>query len=149
MLHLHFLKQRRYFRYKIKIIFKQLGLKHSIEIFGYLITFLNRIHRYMKATLKIVSYLSDIWYIHILIIFIVILSKLEIDLLCEEELKEEVHQFGIFFLLDIVISEHHHTTANYQLSSTFLMLIDCTDWPITRIGQRTRSQNRICRVCNC
>jgi hypothetical protein len=149
MLHLHFLKQRRYFRYKIKIIFKQLGLKHSIKILGYFIAFLHRIQRYMKAALKTICYLSDIWNIHILIVFIVILSKLEIHLLCEKELKEEVHQFGIFFLLNVIVSKHHHTTANYQLSSTFLMLIDCTDWPITRIGQRTRSQNRICRVCNC
>jgi hypothetical protein len=45
----------------------------------------------MKATLEIVSYLSNIRNINILIVLVIIFSKLEINFLTEKELKEEVH----------------------------------------------------------
>lgn len=49
-------------------------------------------------------------------------------------------------MLEVLVSKHHHTTTNYQLSSAFLVLIDSTNRPVTRISQRTRSKDSICRI---
>jgi len=53
MLYFHFLKQGRYFRNKVKIIPKQFCFKHSIKIFRYFITFLNKASNTWKQLLRL------------------------------------------------------------------------------------------------
>ena len=45
----------------------------------------------MEAALEIICYLSNVGYVDILIILVVIFSELEVNFLGEKEFKEEVH----------------------------------------------------------
>ena len=67
----------------------------------------------MEAALKVICDFSDIWYEHIFAVLILILAELEVHFLREEEFKEELHEFAVFFLFEVVISEHGHTAACY------------------------------------
>lgn len=102
----------------------------------------------MEATLQIICYFGNIRNINILIVLVVVFCELKINFLSEEKFKEKVHQLTVFFLLEILVSKHHHTTTNDQLSSAFLMLIDCTNRSIAGISQRARSKDSISWVCN-
>ena len=71
---------------------------------------------YVEATLEVICDFSNIRYVNVLILLIV-LGELEVHLLSEEVLEEKVHQLGVFFLLEIVVSKHRNTSADHQFSS--------------------------------
>lgn len=71
---------------------------------------------YVEATLEVIGDFGNIRHIDILVLLIVF-GELKIHLLCEEVLQEEVHQLGIFFLLEVVVSEHRNTTTDHKFSS--------------------------------
>lgn len=89
----------------------------------------------MEAALEVVGDLSDIGNVDVLV-GLIILDELEVHFLGEEELQEEVHQLGVFLKLEEVVGEHGHTTADHQLSSRLLVLVNCADRPIAGIGKR-------------
>lgn len=66
----------------------------------------------MEATLEVISNLCDIRHVDILAVLVVIFGEFKIHLLGEEEFEEEIHQFGVLLLLEVLISEHHHTSAH-------------------------------------
>ena len=70
----------------------------------------------MEAALEVVSNFSNIRHIDILVLFIVF-SELEVHLLREEIFKEKVHQFSVFLLLEVIVSEHGYTSTNHQLTA--------------------------------
>jgi hypothetical protein len=68
----------------------------------------------VEATLEVVSNFSNIRHIHILVLFVVF-CEFEVHLLREEIFKEKVHQFSVFFLLEVIVGEHGDTSTNNQL----------------------------------
>jgi hypothetical protein len=102
----------------------------------------------METAFKVISDLSNVWNIDILIVLVIIFGKLEVDFLSEKELKEEIHQLAVLLLLEVVIGEHHNTSANDQFSSTFLVLINRTNRSVARVSKRARSEDSIGRVSN-
>ena len=66
----------------------------------------------METAFKVISDLSNIWNIDILIVFVIVFGKLEVNFLSKKEFKEKVHQLAILLLLKIVICEHHNASTN-------------------------------------
>lgn len=66
----------------------------------------------MEAALEVIGDFRNVRHIDVLILFI-ILGELEVHLLREEVFEEEVHQLGILFLLEVVVSEHRDTAAHH------------------------------------
>lgn len=83
---------------------------------------------------------------HILSVLIIVLEELKVDLLGKEIFQKEVHQLSVFLLLEIVITEHHHTPAYYQLTTALLMLIHSADRPVAGISQGSRCQDSIAGI---
>lgn len=96
---------------------------------------------YMEAALKTISNLGNIWNIHILCILIVVFGKLEVHFLSEEEFQEEFHDLCILLLVEVFISKHGDTSAHYQLTSWFLMLINSANRPVARISEWSWGQD--------
>ena len=101
----------------------------------------------MEATFQAIGDLCNIRHMSILWHFIVVLRKLKVHLLGEEKLQKEVHDLRVFLLLEVVICEHHDAATNYELSSRFLVLVNCANGPIAWICQWPRSKNCVCRRC--
>lgn len=78
----------------------------------------------METTLQVVRNLSNVRHVNILISLIIVFWELKVNFLSEEKLQEKVHKLAVLFLLEIVVSEHSNTAADYQFTSTFLMLIN-------------------------
>ena len=89
----------------------------------------------METTLEVVGYLSDIRDIDVLIALVVIFRELEIDLLGEEVLEEEVHQFGVLLLLEIIIVEHGDTAHDDHFSALGV-LVDGSNRAVAGVSQR-------------
>jgi hypothetical protein len=70
----------------------------------------------VEAALEVIGDFGNIRHVDVLVLLIV-LGELEVHLLREEVLQEEVHQLGVFFLLEVVVSEHRDTAADHQFSS--------------------------------
>jgi uncharacterized membrane protein YfhO len=90
----------------------------------------------MEAALQVISNLSNVRHLDILIAFVIILGELEVHLIREEVFEEEVHQFGILFLLEVVVIEHAYAATNNQLASAFLVVVDGTDGTVAGVGER-------------
>ena len=142
MLDFHSLKKSWNLRHHLKIILEQISLKHSIKILRNLLTL-------MKTTLQIITNLRNIRHMSILIPLIVISIELEIHLLSEEIFQKEVHHLLVLLLLEILVREHCHTTADYQLTPAFLVLVHRTYRPVAWVCQRTWSQNSIRWIFDC
>lgn len=65
-----------------------------------------KIKTYMETTFKVISNLSNIRYIDIFIVLVIITREIKINLLTEEVFQEKVHEFTILFLFKVVIIEH-------------------------------------------
>ena len=91
----------------------------------------------METTLQIITNLRNIRHMSILITLIVISIELEIHLLSEEIFQKEVHHLLVLLLLEILVREHCHTTADYQLTPAFLVLVHRTYRPVARVCQWT------------
>lgn len=64
MLDLHLGEKRGYFRNQVKIVFEEISLKHSREIFGDFLSF-------MEAALEVVCNFSNVWDIDVFVLFII------------------------------------------------------------------------------
>ena len=130
MFDLHTLVEGSNLRHHLEIVFEQIGLEHRVEIFRNLLPL-------MEAALQIIRYLSDIRHVHVLVTLIVVFGELEINFLGEEEFQEEVHQFTILLLLEILVSEHRDTAADHQFPSAFLVLVNRTYRSVAGVGEWT------------
>jgi hypothetical protein len=63
----------------LKIILEKFSLKHSSEISWNFFAFLKLKDRYMKATFKIIGYLSNVRYKAVLRILVIVLRKFKLD----------------------------------------------------------------------
>ena len=91
----------------------------------------------MEAALEIIGYLCDVRHVDILDSVVVPLpGELKIDFLREEELQEELHEFRVLFLLEVLVREHEHASADQQLPPTLVVLVDCAHGPVARVSQR-------------
>lgn len=66
----------------------------------------------MEAAFEAVCDLCDIGHVEILSVFVVVFGEFEVDFLGEEEFEEEIHEFSVFFLFEVIVSEHHDAAAD-------------------------------------
>lgn len=66
----------------------------------------------MEAAFKVVCDLCDIRHIGVFFFLVVLFSELELYLVTEEVFEDEVHEFGVGFLFEVLVGEHEITAAN-------------------------------------
>ena len=67
----------------------------------------------MEAAFKVVCNLSNVWNILVVVApFVLFSGEVEVNLLGEEKLHEEVHQFSVLLQLKVVIVKHAHTACH-------------------------------------
>lgn len=139
MLDFHLAVESRDFRHKFKIIPEELSFEHGVKVLRDLFSFLTYHSSYVEAALETICNFSNIRHMSILRVIVFIASKIEVYLLSEEIFQKEVHYLLVLLLLEILVSKHRHTPTHYQLPTAFLVLVDCANWTIAGVSQRTRS----------
>ncbi len=140
MFYSHFVESIWDLRSEIEIIFEHLELKHFIEVPWDFLPIL-------ETTFQIIWDFSNVWHMHVLLRLIVLSAKLELDLVCQEKFHNELHYFGIFFILEMVIEEHAHASTDHELAPGFV-LVNCQNRSVAGIGHGPWAQNRVGRVHN-